>query len=107
MHTRLLEIRVKSGKSSEIARNFNEKVLPLLKSQNGFVDAIVLRSDTDANQAVALSFWKTKDDADRYQREHYETISRTMEALLDGKPTLRTFEVAASTLHTIAATKAA
>jgi heme-degrading monooxygenase HmoA len=107
MYTRVVEVTVKSGKGPEIAQNFNDKILPVLKSQPGFVDALVLRSDVDPNRVVAISIWQKKEDADRYGREQYENVSKAMEHLSEGKPAVRTFNVEASTIHKAGAGKAA
>src|SRR5258708_31199983 len=42
-----------------------EKVLPILKKQSGFVDETVLTSDMESNRVLALSFWKKNGDAER------------------------------------------
>ncbi len=69
MFTRVVEITTKTGKSHELANTIHEKVLPILKKQSGFLDETLLTSDMESNRVLTLSFWKTKDDAERYHRE--------------------------------------
>ncbi len=107
MFTRTVEITTKSGKARELATIINDKVLPILKKQAGFVDETVLASDTDANRVLALSFWNSKEDADRYNREQYPAIHEMIRHLLEADPVVRTFNVDSSTTHRIAAGKAA
>lgn len=107
MFTRVVEITTKTGKSHELANTIHEKVLPILKKQSGFVDETVLTSDMESNRVLALSFWKTKDDAERYQREQYPKINEMLQPLLGASPVIRTFNVHTSTPHKIAAGKAA
>lgn len=107
MFTRVVEITTKTGKSHELANTIHEKVLPILKKQSGFVDETVLTSDMESNRVLALSFWKTKDDAERYQREQYPKINEMLQPLLGAAPVIRTFNVHTSTPHKIAAGKAA
>jgi hypothetical protein len=38
MFTRVVEITCKSGKAKELSNTINEKVLPILKKQTGFID---------------------------------------------------------------------
>jgi hypothetical protein len=45
MFTRVVEINAKSGKASELAKAIQEKVLPILKKQTGFMDETVLICD--------------------------------------------------------------
>jgi quinol monooxygenase YgiN len=107
MFTRVVEINTKPGKSHELANTINEKVLPILRQQTGFLDETVLTPDTESNRVLALSFWKTKDDAERYQREHFARISEILSNLMENPPVVRTFNVHTSTTHRITAGKAA
>jgi heme-degrading monooxygenase HmoA len=107
MFTRVVELTGKSGKSKELSKLINEKVLPILKGQKGFVDETVLVSDTEPDRILALSFWNTKEDAERYRKEGYPNVQQTIRHLLEGEPVIRTFEVDTSTTHRIAAGKAA
>jgi len=107
MFTRVVEVNSKPGKSHEVANAINEKVLPILRKQSGFLDETVLTSETEPNRVMALSFWKTKEDADRYQREQFAKVTEILSSLIESPPTVRTFNVHTSTPHKIAAGKAA
>jgi len=107
MFTRVVEIKAKSGKARELASTINEKVLPILKKQTGFVDETVLISDTEPNRIIGLSFWNRKEDAERYHREQYPKVNELLSPLLESAPVIRTFDVHTSTQHNIAAGKAA
>lgn len=107
MFTRLVELTSKAGKSRDLSNAINEQVVPILKQQNGFVDEIVLVSDTDRDRVLSLSFWKSREDAERYHKEHFEKIRKLLGHLLDTEPAIRTFEVHTSTGHRIASGKAA
>jgi len=107
MFTRAIEITCKSGKSRDLSTTINQKVVPLLRAQPGFVDEIVLISSSDPNRVLALSFWKTQQDAERYAQEHYPKVNDMIRHLIEGNPTLRTYQVDASTTHRIAAGQAA
>ena len=107
MFTRVVEITCKSGKAKELSNTINEKVLPILKKQSGFVDEAVLVSDTESTRILGLSFWNSKDDAERYHREQYPKIQEMLKPLLETEPVIRTFDVHTSTTHKIAPGKAA
>ena len=107
MFARLIEINAKSGKASELARTINEKVLPILKKQTGFVDETILTSDTEPNRIIGLGLWNSREDAERYQREQYPKVNEILSPLLDSAPVIRTFNVLTSTTHRIAAGKTA
>lgn len=107
MFTRAVEIQTKKGKARELSQTVNDKVLPLLRKQPGFVDEVILISTHDPDTMLALSFWNSRDDAERYHREQYPTVLETIEKLVDGEPEVRTFEVDYSTAHKISRGKAA
>jgi heme-degrading monooxygenase HmoA len=107
MFTRTVEVTAKSGKARELATIINDKVLPILKKQTGFLDETVLVSDTEPNRVLALSFWNRREDAERYQREQYPAVHQMIRHLLETEPLVRTFNVDVSTMHKIAAAEAA
>ena len=52
-------------------------------------------------KAIGMSFWETKQDADKYARDTYPTIRKKMEEGMQGTPEVRSFEVANSTWYGI------
>jgi heme-degrading monooxygenase HmoA len=107
MFTRIVEVTTKSGKAKELSNTINDKVLPILKKQVGFVDETLLVSDVESDRVLALSFWNTREDAERYNREQYPAVHEMIRHLLETEPVVRTFNVDSSTTHKIAASKAA
>ena len=107
MFRRVVELVSKQGKARERSSTINDKIVPILKKQPGFADEIVLVADADSNRVLALSFWKTREDAERYQREQYNSVRDALQPLLEAEPVVRTFEVHSSTGHKITASKAA
>ena len=107
MFTRIVELTTKPGKNKQLSDTINDKVLPVLKKQKGFVDETVLISDKDDNRVLGLSFWNSKEDAEQYHREQYPNVRETLEHLLEVEPVIRTFDVHSSTSLRIAAGKAA
>jgi heme-degrading monooxygenase HmoA len=107
MFTRIVELTTKPGKNKQLSVTINDKVLPILKKQAGFVDETVLVSDKEDNRVLSLSFWNTKEDAEEYHRVQYEKVHEMVRHLLEAEPLIRTFDVHTSTTHRIAAGKAA
>src|SRR5258707_4878687 len=107
MYTRVVEITSKSGKARELCNTIDDKVLPILKKQAGFVDETVIVSDTEPNKILALSFWKSREDAQRYERVQFDNVQKTVQHLLEATPVVRTFDVHTSTIHKVSAEKAA
>ena len=107
MFTRVVELTSKSGKSKELASAINEKAVPILKKQPGFVDETILVSDTEPTRVLGLSFWNSREDAERYHREQYSRIVETLKPVLKKDPKVETFNVDTSTSQRIAASRAA
>jgi len=107
MFTRVVELITKPGKNKQLSETINDKVLPILKKQKGFVDETVLVSDKEDNRVLSLSFWNTREDAEQYHRAEYQKVNEMVRHLLEAEPTIRTFDVHTSTTHRIAAGKAA
>ena len=107
MFTRIVELTTKPGKNEQLSATINDKVLPILKKQKGFVDEMVLVSDKEDNRVVGISFWNTREDAEQYHRTEYAKVQETVRPLLDSEPMIRTFEVHTSTTHKIATGRAA
>jgi heme-degrading monooxygenase HmoA len=107
MFTRIVEMTTKNGKAREVSRTINDKILSLLRNQPGFVDEVILISDQDPDRLLALSFWNTRQDAERYNRETYPRVIEVLGNLIQGAPYVQTFDVEHSTVHKIAAGKAA
>jgi quinol monooxygenase YgiN len=107
MFTRIVELTAKTGKQRELTSVVNDKVVPILKKQTGFVDEIVLVSDAEPDRVVSISFWKRGEDAEQYHQQQYSAIRDMVRPLLETDPVIRTFNVNSSTTHNIAAGKAA
>jgi hypothetical protein len=99
MFVRVVGVKTKPGKAREVCGMLHEKVLSTLKAHTGFVDEIVLVSDVEG--ILALSFWKTKEDAERYSHEDYAKVSELIKHLVHSKPTVHAFDVETSTCHKI------
>jgi heme-degrading monooxygenase HmoA len=107
MFTRIVEMRTKTGKARDFDATLNEKVLPILKKQPGFVDEITLVSSTEPDRILALSFWESEKSAQRYNIEQFPTVNEIVRPLLETAPKVETFNVDLSTTHKISKGKAA
>ena len=107
MFTRVVAVMTKPGKVRELSKTINDKVLPILEGQPGFVDEILLVSDTEPDQILALSFWQSQQDAERYTHEQYPRINELISHLVESPPVSRTFNVDIFTSHKITRGKAA
>ena len=82
MFTRFVECHVKPDKKDDFTNKLRNDVLPILQKQPGFVDLIGLVSENDPERIVSVSFWNSKQDAERYHREHYNRIAEMLKPSL-------------------------
>ncbi|HEY2988548.1 MAG TPA: hypothetical protein VGL11_12535 [Candidatus Binatia bacterium] len=102
MYTRNVSIKLKGNCAPEFTRTLENEVIPVLRKQKGFKDEITLVAP-ERNEALAISFWDRKEDAEAYGREKYAEILKTLSKVVEGAPKVESFEVANSTSHQIAA----
>jgi heme-degrading monooxygenase HmoA len=103
MFTRVVDCTSKPGKAKELCQTVEDKVLPTLRKLQGFKDEIVLTSQSDPNRVLAISFWNSRQDAERYQREQFPKVTETIRNLCAADPEVKTYDVALSTSHQITA----
>ena len=102
MYTRNVSMKLKAHSAKEFTQTLENDVIPMLRKQKGFKDEITLIAP-ERNEAVAISFWDRKEDAEVYNREKYPEILKNLSKVVEGTPRVESFEVANSTSHQIAA----
>jgi heme-degrading monooxygenase HmoA len=103
MFARIMDLVSRPGKTRALNEITQSRLFPILRVQPGLVDEIVLESDVEPNRVVILNFWRTREQAERYNRETYPTIKEVLAASLEADPVVRTFTVTNSTTCNIAA----
>jgi hypothetical protein len=73
----------------------------VLRKQKGFQDEIALVAPGGAD-AVGLSVWDLKEDAETYGRGAYPGVLKALAQVVEGTPQVQTYEVTNSTFHKIA-----
>jgi heme-degrading monooxygenase HmoA len=102
MFTRNVTMKLKANSAAEFTRVIENEIIPILRKQKGFRDEVTFVAPERA-EAVANSFWDTKEDAEAYNRAGYQEALKTLSKVVEGTPKVETFEVANSTFHKIAA----
>jgi heme-degrading monooxygenase HmoA len=107
MFTRHVIMQLKPNTTTtEFTDVVESKILPLLRKQKGFRDEITFLAP-DRSEAIAISFWDTKEAAEAYNLSGYPEVLKTLTNLVEGTPRVGTAEVATSTFHKLAAAKTA
>jgi hypothetical protein len=98
MFARHLMLQLKPNLVNEFPVMFEKEILPLLRKQKGFLDELLLVTPED-REAVAISLWETKENAETYSREVYPQIETIVARFVEGLPTVKKFEAQYSTYH--------
>jgi hypothetical protein len=102
MYARKLSMHLKANTAGEFTQTLEKDVLPLLRKQNGFKDEISFVAP-DRSEAVAISLWDKKENAETYSRDIYPQVLKSLTKVVEGTPKVETYEVSNSTFHNIAA----
>ena len=100
MFARSVSIRLKTNGVAEFTRLIEKETLPLLRKQKGFQDELTFVVP-GGGEAVAISLWDEKQNADSYGRNAYPEVLKALGKVVEGTPQVRTFEVCNSTFHKI------
>ena len=101
MFARNVTLRLKADKAAKFTRTLESDVLPMLRKQQGFKDEITFLAP-EGNEAVAISLWEKRENAEAYSRDTYQTVLRSLERVIEGTPEVDSYEVSNSTFHKIA-----
>jgi hypothetical protein len=101
MFARHVSFQLKSNMLPDYTRTFENEILPLLRKQKGFEDEITL-SNPGSLDAIAISLWESKANAEAYNTNTYPEVLRTLARMIDGTPKVQTFEAVTSTYHNVA-----
>lgn len=102
MFARNVRLQLKPNSTAQFTQTLEKEVLPMLRKQEGFqdeVDFIV----PNGTEAVSISFWQSKENAEAYSRSGYPEVLKALGKVVEGSPQLQTYEVSNSTFHKIAA----
>ena len=90
---RNVHFQIKSGKEQEFTGLFEKEVLPLLRKQEGFQEEVTLVNPKGAN---AISLWDDRKSAETYRTATYPQVLAKLTPVLEGTPTVETYETATS-----------
>ena len=103
MYARRVSIGLKPNTKADFTNKLQAEILPLLRKQKGFLDEITFVNEA-GKEAFAVSLWDNKENAEAYNRGSYVEVTKILATLVEGTPQVKTYEVANSTFHKIAAT---
>jgi uncharacterized protein YhfF len=100
MYARNVSMHLKPNTSAEFTKTLERDIVPLLRKHGGFADELTFLV-ADGTEAVAISLWDTKANADAYDRTGYPEVLKGLSKVIEGTPVVRTYDVSNSTFHKI------
>ena len=98
MYARSVRIKLRANGAPEFKRLLEQKIVPLLRTQKGFQDEIILVA-SERNEAIAISFWDKQENANAYNHVAYLDVLRALSKVVESIPIVETFEVVDSTFQ--------
>ena len=102
MYAQEVSMHLKGNAGAEFTRTIEQDILPRLRKQTGFADELTFLNP-NGKDAIAISLWDRKENADAYSRDSYPDVLKSLAAVVEGTPQVQAYEVANSTYHKIAA----
>jgi hypothetical protein len=101
MFARSVSFHLKPGRAAEFTQLIDKNIIPMLRKQKGFQDEVAFVAPGGAD-AVGISMWDQKEDAETYARSAYPDVLKALAHVVEGTPQVRSYDVSNSTLHKIA-----
>jgi hypothetical protein len=105
MFARTVRMELKPNSVAEFTQLLEKDVIPVLRKQRGFKDEIAF-APTDGKEAIAISLWEERENAESYNRAIYPEVLKTLAKVIVGTPQVHTLEVTNSTFHKVAVRQA-
>ena len=89
MFARNVSIHLKPNSSAAFTQQIDNETLPLLRKQTGFQGELTFLAP-GGTEAVAISLWEKKENADAYARTGYPEVLKNLNKFIEGTPTVQT-----------------
>jgi heme-degrading monooxygenase HmoA len=93
---RNVHFKIKNGKEKEFTTLFENEVIPMLRKQSGFQNELTF---VNPDEAIGVSLWDNRKSAEAYNTSTYPQILAKLNPVIVGTPTVKTYDVTATTLH--------
>lgn len=102
MYSHIIELKAKAGRGRDLVNAIRDQAIPrIIVASRGFVDELVLESDTAPESVTAISFWRTRHDGEQFLANSFSKVSALLAPYLQEAPRRKSFVVGASTNDSI------
>jgi heme-degrading monooxygenase HmoA len=92
MYARVVASQVKPGKLSAITRLYQDEIVPIIESQPGFNQLLVL-SDPETNREISISIWAKEADMLAFSSNELPKLMDKFSTLLAAPPMVEIYRV--------------
>ncbi len=82
MIARKMELTIRPEKFTDFKTLVEKEILPILKRQPGFLEALALHHEIDPEKVINITLWKSKTDVENYHRKEFPRIQEMMKPYL-------------------------
>ncbi len=68
MYMRFVNLKVKEGRQLDLARYYEDRVIPALEEASGCLYASLLKPSDDDRECVSMTMWRSKEAAEAYEK---------------------------------------
>jgi heme-degrading monooxygenase HmoA len=96
MFARIVEFISKPEKKEEFLKVVRNEVLPILKSQPGFLEILPFVPESKTEKMITVTLWTEQQNAKRYEREVYPRVAEILRPYLTTAVTFKHYNVETS-----------
>jgi len=100
MFARIITCNVQPAKVNEFRTLLNDKVLPTIQAQPGFVENLEAL-DPNTGQFSCTTVWKSRTDIENYDNGVFPEIASKMSPMLQSNPVVQTLPVENSSVNRV------
>jgi hypothetical protein len=93
MIARHIEVEINESKYREFKSLFDREILSILRRQPGFMGTIEMAHETKRNSTLTITLWKSKIDAENYNRKEFPQVLEILRPVLAGVPRVEYYTV--------------
>jgi hypothetical protein len=101
MFARVVSVSLRPYSAAEFTRTMEKEIIPLLRKQKGFQHEVAFVAP-NGTEAVGISLWDHRENAQAYYHTTYPQVLGLLSRVIEGIPVVMNYEVANSTIDTIA-----
>jgi heme-degrading monooxygenase HmoA len=102
MYSHIIELTAKAGQAGLLVAAIRDHAIPeIIQRAEGFVDQIVLQSDSEPDHVTSISFWESKESGDRFLKTGFRQVGALTAPFISAKPQAYALSVEVSTIDRI------